>query len=168
MEKMNNEIFMQSPGRRYLVMQGKAVQQAAAQNNHQYQWEDPFHATEQEKGCSIGRKQESIFESGEWTYISCNRALNRRNTKISEAQIFCFAGLYTGASDGLRRAPRDQVEASYFLFYFWCCSQENRRLNHISAQIPQKNQFKVASFDFSKTIFLEASIRACDLVLKSF
>ena len=33
---------------------------------------------------------------------------------IAEAQFLCFAGLYTGASDG---PPRDQVEES-FLFYF--------------------------------------------------
>ena len=34
---------------------------------------------------------------------------------IGGAQILCFAGLYTGASD---RPPRDQVEASLFYFLF--------------------------------------------------
>ena len=31
-----------------------------------------------------------------------------------EAQILCFAGLYTGGSDG---PPRDQVEARFFTFF---------------------------------------------------
>ena len=45
--------------------------QAAVHSNHQCQLEDQFHAMiEQEKK---GVRQESIFESGVWTYISCNR-----------------------------------------------------------------------------------------------
>ena len=32
---------------------------------------------------------------------------------IGEAQILCFAGLYTGGSDG---PTRDQVRASFFVF----------------------------------------------------
>ena len=34
---------------------------------------------------------------------------------ICEAQILCFARLYTGASDG---PPRDQVKASFLYFRF--------------------------------------------------
>ena len=69
MEKRNKEIFMQSPGRHYLwclasccaeqppVSMGGSVPRYGARKYV----------------CCMGRKQESIFESGVWTYILCNR-----------------------------------------------------------------------------------------------
>ena len=45
MEKRDNEIFMQSPGRRYLAIMGKQT----AQGNRQSQSKVWFHAVGQEK-----------------------------------------------------------------------------------------------------------------------
>ena len=47
MEKRDNEIFVQFPGRRILEMQGKLLRRANCE--HQFRWEDVFHAIEQEK-----------------------------------------------------------------------------------------------------------------------
>ena len=76
MEKRNNEIFMQSPGRRYLAMPGKLLRRTTT-----YQWEDQFHAMEQEKMGCLGRKQESKF----------NQECGPTFCVIGEAQILCFA-----------------------------------------------------------------------------
>ena len=55
---------------------------------------------EQEKMGCLGRKQESKF----------NQECGPTFCVIGEAQILCFAWLYTGASNV---PPRDQVEASF-------------------------------------------------------
>ena len=99
------------------------AEQATAKGNHQCQSKVRFHAVGQEKkGRCIGRKQESIFESEAWS---------RRGPTfrvIDKTQILCFAGFYTGGSDG---PPRDQVGASFYLFSFKCSSHENGWLKHI-------------------------------------
>ena len=68
------------------------------------QWENRIHAIEQEKkgGC-IRRKSESIFKSGAWTYNGPTFRV------IGDAQILCFAELYTCWSNG---PTYDQVKAS--------------------------------------------------------
>ena len=61
------------------------------------------------KGCCIGRKQESIFESGAWTYIlHCNLLIT----------ILCFAWLYTGGRRQEQRAYMWPGENIFFHFVF--------------------------------------------------
>ena len=63
------------------------------------------------KGRRIGRKQESIFELGAWTYIS---HWNLRST------ILFFAGLYTGGRRRERRAYicyGDQVKTIFLILF---------------------------------------------------
>ena len=63
MEKRDNEIFMQSHGRRYLAMQGKQL----SRETISVKVRCGFHAVGQEKkGQCIDRKQKSIFKSEEW------------------------------------------------------------------------------------------------------
>ena len=65
------------------------ARQATVQGNHQFQSKVLFHAVGQEKkGLCIGSKQESIFESEAWTYISCSR----QNTIFCVWQGFIPAG----------------------------------------------------------------------------
>ena len=68
-DSRDNEIFMQSPGRRYLTMPGKRLRRETTSVKVR------FGSTLKckKKGQCIGRKQESIFESEAWTYISCSR-----------------------------------------------------------------------------------------------
>ena len=80
---------------------------SAAQNNHQYQWEDPLHAMEQENiGVALAESKNP--------YLNQERGPTFR--VIGEAQILCFAGLYTGGSDG---PTRDQVKASLFIYFLF-------------------------------------------------
>ena len=72
------------------------VGQAAAQNNHQGQWKDRFHAIEQEKE-GVAQAESRVWSRGPTFCI------------IGEAQILCFAELHTGGSDG---PTRDQVKAT--------------------------------------------------------
>ena len=68
MEKRNHEIFMQSPGRRYLAMPGKLLRRKTTSINGRFSstlWS-------KKKWVMHRQKQKSIFESGAWTYISCN------------------------------------------------------------------------------------------------
>ena len=80
--------FMQSTGRRYLAMKGKQLRRETTIVNERM---CSTLQSKKKRGCK-GRKQESRPYSNQerGTYISCYR----------QAQIFCFAGLYTGASDG--------------------------------------------------------------------
>ena len=64
----------------------------------------PCHRTRKKMVC-IGKKPESISESGAWPTFS----------GIGKAQIFCLAGLYIGGSNG---PTRDQVTASFLNFLF--------------------------------------------------
>ena len=104
MEKRNNETLNFHAFTWQLI--SRDAWQAAEQNNHQYQLEDQFHAIEQEKTGVAEAESKNPCSNQE-----------RRSTfrVIGEAQILCFAGLYTGASDG---PPRDQVEASFLYFLF--------------------------------------------------
>ena len=83
------------------------------------------------KGPALHRQKARIhIRSGAWsppwTYISCNL----RSTKL------CFAGLYTGGSDG---PTRDQVKASFFKFSF-------------SAAVKKKNGWLTTSLKRSRQI----------------
>ena len=83
--------------------------QAAAQINHQYQWEDRFNAIEQENKGVV--KSESKYP-----YSNQERGPTFRViSQISEAQILCFARLYICGSDV---QTRDQVKASFFCLHF--------------------------------------------------
>ena len=91
--------------------------QSAEQGNHQCQWEDWFHAIEQEtkRGCrgrKPGRKPESraIFESGAWAYISCNLCSCRRGTHFVFRRII-YRHVYN-------RANTWPSESKYFLISF--------------------------------------------------
>ena len=89
MEKRDNEIFMQSPGRRYLAMRALASCRSSAQSNQQYQWEDRFNAIEQEnKGVAQAERKIPFF----------NQERGPPSLAIGKAQILCFAGLYTGGT----------------------------------------------------------------------
>ena len=72
MEKRDNEIFMQSPGCRYLAMSGKQLRRETTSVEERISsTANPRYRARKKVGC-IGRKQEySNQERG--TYISCSR-----------------------------------------------------------------------------------------------
>ena len=107
MEERDNEIFMQSPGRRYLAMPGKLLRKATASVHGGSV--PPYRA--RKKGRCIGRKQQSIFNSGAWTYISCYQ----RSTN------FMFRDyIPTGAT-----GQHVTMKSKFVLFYVQCGSHEN-------------------------------------------
>ena len=61
-EKRDKSIFMQSPGRWYLLLQGKLLHRATTRC---------YRA--RKKRAAHRQEAESIFKSGEWTYILCNQ-----------------------------------------------------------------------------------------------
>ena len=122
MEKRDNEILMQSPGRWYLAMQGETTSIKVRFCSR---------CMARKKGRCIDRKQESIFESEAWTYISCSRpntnsvfrrVLYRRErraaTWLGESKFFYFlfsaavtkTGGWTTSLD-FREADRESVES---------------------------------------------------------
>ena len=100
MEKRGNEIFMQSPGRRYLAMLASCC---AEQPTVSMGGSVPRYRARNKGGC-IGAESKNSYS---------NQERGPTFRVIGEAQILCFAGLYTGGSDG---QTRDQVRASFFLF----------------------------------------------------
>ena len=102
MEKSDNEIFHAVTWPSISHDAG----QAAAQRIHQCQSTVRFHDVGQDKKGGAYAESKNPYSNQE-----------RKPTfrVIGEAQSLCFAGLYTGGSDGPRR---DQVRAIDFLFYF--------------------------------------------------
>ena len=86
-------------------MSRDAGQAAAHSNNHKCQWEDWFHAIEQEKVEVAKAKSKNPHSNQE-----CGLTFR----VIGEAQTLCFTRLYTSWSDG---QTRDQVKASFLIFF---------------------------------------------------
>ena len=111
MEKRDNEIVcshLTQADSLYLVMQGKLLHIATISVNKRI----GSTLYSKIKGSCMGRKQESMFESGALTYISWIL----RSTNFVFSQI-----LYQLEAAGSNGPTNDQVKAS-FLFPFKCCS----------------------------------------------
>ena len=81
--------------------------QAAAQNKHSMGGLVPHYRARKKWGC-IGRKQESMFKSGEWRYISCN---------LWWTNFVFHVIIYPAGGAGSDGTTRVQVKARFFFFF---------------------------------------------------
>ena len=138
MEKRDNEIFIQSPGSRYLAIQGKQLHRATAIVNGK------IGSTQRKKRACIGKKPESIF-----MIRITNLDGGPTFRVISEAQILCFAGcIHSFAFDGhntvldtfkLGPSSRFQV-AGWYLGLFSQALQSGSHLHPWTLMWPQQIQ----------------------------
>ena len=141
MEKRDNKIFMQSPGSLYLVMQGNLPHIATTTVKKRIK----------KRGC-IGRKKESIFQSGvgsnwqrtvssfmqlpTWTYSA--------NHKFRVLQDYKLAGA-TG-----RHVTR--CKASFFSFLFSAAWQSRKQVAHLKKRHPANPDLLRAGITLPVTI----------------
>ena len=138
---------MQSPGRWYLAMPGKLLRRTTTTGPPVSMRGSvpPYGA--RKNGCCIGRKQESMFKSGAWTYISCNR----RSPDYIPAQA-------TG-----RHLTRWKQVCFYFLFSAAVTKPHPWKYSWIFIWSPkQKNAWPSSAWSTAKTLLVKGFIHVCN------